>query len=169
MHTDPPAWRRLLVPGGLRMDKLSKILQITMGWNNSHLHVFLVGELSHGMHADDYPEDEIDETEVTIHSALLSQRRVVYEYDFGDGWEHDIAIESATRQPFGLKFAVCIDGQHACPPDDIGGPGGYRNFLAVVADPAHKEHQSYVEWYGSEFDPFEFDLGVINAELQRLK
>jgi hypothetical protein len=79
-----------------------------------------------------------------------------------------VAIEALTRSSFGLKFGVCIDGQNACPPEDVGGPYGYSHFLDAIADPENEEHDSYLEWVGGPFDPAEFDLASANADLQRI-
>ena len=170
---NPVVWRRVLVPGAVRMAKLSEMLLAAMGWTNSHLHAFRVGEKRYGMCFDEYPEDEIDEKGVTVLQALREEQRFVYDYDydydFGDGWEHDVIVEELTWSYFGLKFAVCIDGQNACPPEDVGGPGGYSEFLDAIADPKHEEHESYLEWAGGSFDPAEFSVAATNAALQRVR
>jgi pRiA4b ORF-3-like protein len=166
---DPAVWRRVLVPGSVRMAKLSEILLAAMGWTNSHLHAFRVGDRLYGMNFDEYPDGEVDEKDVTVLQALRDERRFVYEYDFGDSWEHDVVIEDVTRTPLGLKFGVCVDGQNACPPEDVGGTGGYAEFLAAIADPAHEEHDNYLEWAGGPFDPAAFDLVAANAALQRIR
>jgi hypothetical protein len=170
-HVAPLVWRRLLVPGGVRLDKLSDIFQATMGWNNSHLHAFLVGDVSYGMLDDDEdgPDDQRDETEVTVHDALSGQQRLTYKYDYGDGWEHEVTVEDMGKQAFGLKYAVCLEGENACPPDDVGGPSGYGDFLAAIADPTGQGHRLAMEWSGGSFDPAAFDLVATNAELQRIR
>ena len=71
---------------------------------------------------------------------LGGHERFAFDYDFGDGWEHDVVIEK--RSPSSVAFAECLDGQNACPPDDVGGPGGYEDFLAALADPAHEAHDA---------------------------
>ena len=162
---DPVVWRRLIVPGSVRMAKLSEMLLAAMGWTNSHLHAFRVGDVRYGMNADEYSDGEIDEKQVTVLQALRDERRFVYDYDFGDGWEHDVVIEDLSWTSFGLKFAVCIDGERACPPEDVGGPWGYSEFLAAIADPHHEEHESHLEWVGGSFDPARFDLATANAAL----
>jgi hypothetical protein len=68
-----------------------------------------------------------------------------------------------------LKFAVCLDGQNACPPEDVGGAPGYAYFLEAIADPSHEEHDSYLEWVGGFFDPAEFDLASANALCQKVR
>jgi Plasmid pRiA4b ORF-3-like protein len=118
---------------------------------------------------DDYPDEEIDEKGVTVLQALREERRFVYDYDFGDGWEHDVIIEEITWPHLGLKFAVCIDGQNACPPEDVGGPGGYSEFLDAISDPTHEEHKSSLEWAGGSFDPVAFSVAGTNAALQGVR
>lgn len=166
---DPPVWRRLLVPGSVRLAKLHDMFQAAMGWTDSHLHSFEIGDERYGMHADDYPEDEIDDKTVTVISAVRDQRQFLYEYDFGDSWDHEIVIESTWSIPTGLKFAVCVDGQNACPPEDCGGAYGYAQLLDAVADPTHAEHEDVMRWLGGPFDPAAFDLAEVNAALQRLR
>jgi hypothetical protein len=166
---DPVIWRRVLVPGSVRLAKLSEMLLAAMGWTNSHLHAFLVGDKRFGMQFDEFPEGEIDEKDVTVLQALRDQRRFVFEYDFGDGWEHEVVVEELTWSYYGLKFAVCIDGQNACPPEDVGGIPGYAYFLEAITDPDHEEHDSYLEWVGGSFDPAEFDLGAANAACQKVR
>src|SRR5271155_865849 len=147
-HLNPVIWRRILVPGAVRLPKFSQMLLASMGWTNSHLHQFRVGQKLYGMHIEDWPDEEIDEAGVTVLQALREERRFTYDYDFGDGWEHEVVIEELTWSYFGLKFAVCIDGQNACPPEDVGGTGGYEEFLEAIADPNHEEHERYLEWVG---------------------
>ncbi len=162
-------WRRLLVPGAVRMTHLSGMLIAAMGWNGSHMHDFRVGDTLYGMHVDDYPEWEIDEKEVTVLQALRDEQRFIYDYDFGDGWEHEVVIESHARPELGIKYAVCIEGENACPPDDVGGPVGYAEFLRAIADPNHPEHGNSLEWIGGAFDPARFDLAAVNAALQKIR
>jgi hypothetical protein len=127
---DPPIWRRLLVPGGAKLSKLHDVFQAAMGWTNSHLHSFTIGDHLYGMQFDDYPEGELDETEHTVLDVLrMTLRRFIYEYDFGDSWTHEVVVEDVAFSPHALKFGVCLDGQGACPPEDVGGTGGYAHFL----------------------------------------
>ena len=148
----PPIWRRLLVPGSIRLAKLHDVFQAAMGWTNSHLHSFRVGEGLYGMHFDDYPEEEIDEKEVSVLQVLRGHKSFIYDYDFGDSWEHEVKIEDLTWSRNGLKFAVCLVGANACPPEDSGGVSGYEHLLEVLADPSHEEYQHLVEWVGGSFD-----------------
>lgn len=165
----PTVWRRLLVPATVRLVKLHDIFQAAMGWTNSHLHSFTIGGELYGMHFDDYPEHEIDEKEVTVLRAIGEHRRFSYEYDFGDSWEHEVVVEDFVRTPRGLKHAVCLDGQNACPPEDCGGVGGYAELLEVLADPEHEEHDHLMGWVGGAFDATFFDLAGVNVALQHVR
>jgi hypothetical protein len=165
----PAVWRRILVPTSIRMAKLHDIFQATMGWTNSHLHAFTIGYTRIGMCFDDYPEDEIDEHEVTVLASLRGQRNFLYEYDFGDSWSHVVTVEREIRTPHALKYAICLDGANACPPEDCGGPWGYENMLAALADPKQAEHRELVRWIGGvAFDRTVFDLIETNSMIQKV-
>lgn len=166
----PTIWRRILVPTRVRMARLHDMIQATMGWTNSHLHAFTVGDARFGMCFDDYHEGEIDEQTVTVLQALGGRKEFTYEYDFGDGWEHTVTIEAEYRSLHALKFALCLAGENACPPEDSGGPGGFEYFLEVLADPRRDEHENYVRWNeGDTFDRAAFDLIEVNAALQKVR
>jgi hypothetical protein len=82
---------------------------------------------------------------------------VPYEYDFGDGWEHELTLEAILPRQVGQKYPFCVDGARACPPEDCGGVYGYENVLTVIQNPTHEEHESMLEWLGGRFDPERFD------------
>lgn len=165
----PTVWRRVLVPGSATLAALHKMIQAAMGWENLHLHNFVIDDKMYGTQVDDYPEDELDETAVTVTQAVGDRRRFRYEYDFGDAWGHDVVVEDLTPVSLDLRFAVCIDGQNACPPEDCGGSPGYEELLEVLGDPAHEEHERMARWVGREVDPTAFDLAGANAALQRVR
>lgn len=165
----PRVWRRLLVPASVRLDKLHRMFQPAMGWQDRHLHAFEIGGERYGMQFDEYPDEELDERSVTVVSAVGTNQRFRYEYDFGDSWEHEVTVHGVRRMPIGLRFAVCLDGAMACPPEDSGGPGGYEDLLRVLGDPSHEDHEHSREWMGGPFDPHEFDLALANARLQAVR
>lgn len=165
----PIVWRRLLVPGAVHLPKFADMLCAAMGWQNYHLHSFRVGDALYGMHADEYPENEIDEKGLSVLQVFRDERRFFFDYDFGDSWEHEVVVEDLSWSHFGLKFAVCIDGQNACPPEDVGGVPGYEEFLRTIGDPDHEEFDDYVAWAGGYFDPAVFDLAAANALLQKVR
>src|SRR5712691_1212445 len=117
IDSEPLVWRRLLVPAAVRLDKLHRIFQDTMGWTDSHLHMFRMDDdVLYTSYDHDLLQDELDERMSTFEQALGDRSRFAYDYDFGDGWEHDVIIEDKMATRFGLKYAVCVDGQNACPP-----------------------------------------------------
>ena len=169
IDSDPLVWRRLLVPATVRLDKLHRVFQDTMGWTDSHLHMFRIeDDVLYTSYDHDLLQGELDERMSTLEQALGDQNRFAYDYDYGDNWEHDVIIEEKTATRLALKYAVCVDGQNACPPEDCGGISGYERFQEVLADPTDEEHEHYTEWVGGSFDPEHFDLVVVNAALQRI-
>jgi hypothetical protein len=165
----PTIWRRLLVPGEIKLSKLHDILQAAMGWEDYHLHLFQIGDASYGRMDDDLDEDDIDEDSVVLSGLVQAPMRFSYQYDFGDDWQHEVVVESIEPVPVILKWAVCLDGQRACPPEDCGGAGGFQRFLEAVGHPDHDDHDELVEWFGRPFDPEGFSVAGANAALQRVR
>ncbi len=165
----PPVWRRVLVPGEMGLAELHEVVQVAMGWSNSHLHEFEVGGARYGVPDPDWGLGEVaDESRVKLFRVAQEGSRLRYAYDFGDGWEHEVTVEKvAGRQP-GTRYPRCIAGRRACPPEDVGGPWGYQDFLAAVGDPGHGEHEQWVEWVGGGFDPAEFDVAAVDKALDAL-
>ena len=85
--------------------------------------------------------------------ALGARKFFIYLYDFGDGREHRVTVEKILPPAPGLKLPQCSDGANACPPEDVGGPPGYNEFLQAINDPSHEEHESMLDWCGGSFDP----------------
>ena len=162
----PPIWRRLLVPNNITLDKLHRIIQSAMGWWDYHLHQFIVWGQYYGKPHPDYDDyvDMRDECDIRL-SQIGPGEKFIYEYDFGDSWEHTVLIEKALPPEPGQPYPVCIKGKRACPPEDVGGIWGYASFLEAIRDPDHEEHDEYLEWAGGEFDPEAFDLDEINEAL----
>jgi hypothetical protein len=160
----PPVWRRLLMPGTMNLGQLHTAIQATMGWHDSHLHVFDIAGDAFG---DPRSVDDVaDEKRPTLNDLLRSSVvRFGYTYDFGDNWEHTIAFEKSDLPVEGESYPVCIGGKRNCPPEDCGGVWGYEQLLGILADPKHPEHEDQVEWIGEEFDPNEFDLERANSAL----
>ena len=165
----PPIWRRLRVPD-CRLDELHEIIQVAVGWTNSHMHEFHVGDQRFST-----PEmeefGEVDpqarqESEVLLSELVKSgHKKLRYFYDFGDDWRHTITIEK-TLDPMPKDcLPECLAGARACPPEDIGGLWGYADFLAAKADPKHELHEEFEEWYEGKFDPELFDLEAVNQLL----
>jgi hypothetical protein len=164
----PAIWRRLRVPGGVTLAQLHGVLQDAFGWTNSHLHQFRVGgELFGVPDRDGWGGPEvISERRVRLDEVAGLKSRLAYEYDFGDGWVHDVVVE---RVDTGSEPApICLDGRRAGPPEDCGGPFGYERLLEVLADPRHPEHAEMLEWAGPYVRPGHFDLEFTNKKLRTL-
>jgi hypothetical protein len=171
----PPIWR-LQVPDNANLGWLHAVIQVAMGWTNSHLHQFHVGS----MQISD-PSFELDELEGSPKTHDENKTRIgdvaprvgsklVYEYDFGDSWVHHIAVEKILEpDPQSARVARCLAGARACPPEDCGGVWGYQELLQVIRNPKHKEHESMMEWLGGGFDSEAFDCEVINRHLRLLR
>lgn len=158
----PPIWRRIVVPDGT-LDDLHQHVQTAMGWTNSHLHQFEIRRKLYGdpmLLEDGFGDtDFIDSLKTTIESLFGGKRpprKFLYEYDFGDGWVHEIEFEGMQEVAAGTPVLYCSEGARCCPPEDVGGVWGYENFLAAIGDPQHEEHEFYTEWAG-DFDPEHFD------------
>ena len=165
----PLVWRRMLVSGEIMLPKLHDVFQAAMGWTNSHLHSFTVADRHYGVSDEDLEDEEIAEEDFRVLDVLNGQEAFVYQYDFGDEWDHLVEIEALTWSSQGLKHAVCLAGANACPPEDCGGVPGYEHLLAVLADPSDEEHVQLIEWIGGSFDASFFDVAATNAALQRIR
>lgn len=170
-YTDPVIWRRLLVPGSVKLSKLHVILQRVMGWEGGHLHEFVIGETGYGEPDPDFPSDlpVEDEKKVTLEKALGTRNTFTYLYDYGDDWQHRVKVEKVLPPDVDLPYPRCLDGDNACPPEDVGGVPGYYEFLEAIKDPTHDEHEAMLEWYGGSFDPTAFNLDEVNLRLSEVK
>lgn len=164
----PAIWRRIAVPATITLADLHEILQIAMGWENGHLHEFCLAGQRYGIPNPEFDDAVMDEDEVKL-SAILKRKgqKIAYLYDFGDGWEHTIKLEDYPNEP--LTLPVVLDGARACPPEDCGGPWGYEDLLAALADPKHEEHENLIDWVGEDFDPERFSIQAVNRALASLE
>ena len=168
----PPIWRRIQVTSDTTLRKLHRILQEVMGWEDYHLHQFIIDELDYGE-----PDPEIDYGNPTKSDRTVRLSEVVsgpktkfaYEYDFGDGWWHEVIIEKILPPQEKVRYPICLAGKRACPPEDCGGPPGYAEFLEAIRDSNHERHEELLEWIGGSFDPDAFDLNQINTQLRRIR
>src|SRR5215469_7455994 len=157
LGTNPPIWRRLLVPADLNLAQLHDVLQVAMGWQECHMHEFSAGDRHFGRPD---PEDRFmgmppveNERRVRL-SGVLGRvgAKVIYTYDFGDSWEHGIILEKCLPLVPDTTYPLCIDGQLACPPEDCGGIPGYYDFLEAINNPDHERHEELCEWVGDDYD-----------------
>jgi len=142
-----------------------------MGWYDGHLHLFDLG----GMIVTDAEtltevwEDGVDEQRARLPQFVRQAgQKLRYEYDFGDGWEHELLLEKILPVEADVHYPCCLKGKRACPPEDCGGVWGYADLLEAIADESHPEHEMYLEWLGGEVNPEAFDLAEINEVLQEI-
>lgn len=169
--TQPPIWRRIQT-ADCTLDDLHQHIQAAMGWTNSHLHQFNIGGKCYGDPA--LLDDDIDgiaciDSTITKISRLVpkdrKRLRFDYEYDFGDGWEHEIVFEGSPDPEAGQKYPLCLEGERACPPEDIGGVWGFYAMLEALANPKHERHEEFMNWAG-EFDPESFDAAAATKAMR---
>lgn len=166
----PPIWRRLQVPATTTLADLHPILQVAMGWHNAHLHQFIVdGAYYSAVNLDDPFMETHDAGKAILRQiAPREGSKFVYEYDFGDSWEHVILVEKIVPPEPDVHYPRCLTGKRAGPPEDCGGIWGYSDLLEILAQPDHPEREEWLDWLGEEFDPAAFDVDQVNQTLQRL-
>ena len=143
-----------------------------MGWEDSHLHRFVIEDEYYGTPEEHERGSQTtrDERKYTLRDVVPREgSHFVYDYDFGDYWQHVIVVEKTLARKKGVLYPVCLAGSRACPPEDVGGIGRYHEFLDAIANAAHPEHDDLAEWIGDNFDPEAFDVNEINQKLHNLK
>ncbi len=166
---NPPIWREVILKSDYTMSDFHKIIQTVMGWSNSHLHQFVYND---EFYCDPEFEDEwsegncIDYTDIKLSDLIqYENQNMVYEYDFGDGWEHLIVFEEILDKEG--EYPECIGGERRAPPEDCGGPPGYEHLLKILKNPNHEEYENITKWVGNSFNPEEFDKNDINEALKQ--
>jgi len=171
----PRIWRIIQVPSNFNFQQLHIAIQDAMGWFDCHLHQFFLKDIENplntisiGLLDDemDLEEDDgmKDETLFLIKDYFkVPNTKVLYEYDFGDGWEHDIIFEGVAYEKG--QMPIIVNGKNPCPPEDAGGSNGFMEFLKIMKNPEHPEHEEMSDWYlnnrcgsnGKQFIPEKFN------------
>lgn len=172
LESQPPIWRRIQVKN-CTLDKLHEHIQTAMGWTNSHLHQFEIDGERYGdpeLLDDGFEDFECVDSTVAKISEIVPKDgkrfQFTYQYDFGDNWQHEVLFEGCLKAEKGGRYPQCVEGERACPPEDVGGVWGYAEFLEAIADPKHEQHDDFVEWAG-DFDPEEFDSEKATKAMRR--
>lgn len=172
---EPLVWRRFVVPAELSLDRLHDVIQIIMGWKDSHLHEFNFGKHRYV----EIINEDFDDEETFLEGSVRLNKHLkkkgdscLYVYDFGDSWDHRLTLEDANYK---LREDDCeisvLDGERACPPEDVGGPPGYLEFCKTIKNPKNKEYEATVAWASGfqptckKFDPAYFDCAAVNETL----
>ncbi|MCH7881167.1 MAG: plasmid pRiA4b ORF-3 family protein [Proteobacteria bacterium] len=162
---NPTIWRRIQVPRSYTFWDLHVAIQDSMGWLDYHLHAFRFGKRKSNISWEiGIPDDEGIGTVDTLPGWEVSivdhfhepGSSCIYEYDFGDGWTHEVLLEGILLSEKGRRYPLCIGGERACPPEDCGGSPGYYRLLQVLSDHNDEEYEDMVEWVGKKFSPEKF-------------
>jgi len=172
LDADPAIWRRIELPAGFTLKHLHDVIQTVMGWYDGHLHHFQIGGMLYG---EPSPEDDLHDRELLnerkFKLASLAndgERAFEYVYDYGDNWRCTVVLEALTAADPGVTYPRLVSGARHGPPEDVGGPWGYIDFLDAIADPKHERCAELTEWSGGDFDPDRFDIDEINRALAQL-
>jgi hypothetical protein len=163
----PPVWRRFVVPKDIMLNQLHDVIQIVMGWTDSHLHQFLINGQRY-TESPEWPIDGYEENTYRLGSLVKEKGSMFqYRYDFGDEWRHDLVVEDDDYLlPEAAEVLTCLKGKRACPPEDVGGVYGYLELCEALQDPDDEERDYWVEWIGDDFDSEYFNLQEVNDQLK---
>lgn len=172
-HTKPPIWRRIVVKNSITFFELHLVIQCAMGWENCHLYEFIVDQYRIGELNDEFDSYNgsklIDSEEIALKEILSSKiKKFSYDYDFGDGWNHEISVEKILPLNTDAEYPKCLKGKMNCPPEDCGGIPGYYNLVGIMSDKNNPQRKEMIEWLGGDFDPKEFNLEDSNTRLSFL-
>jgi hypothetical protein len=180
----PEIWRNFVVPANIPLDRLHDVIQIVMGWTETHIHRF---EISGKKYTEEPESEQLDgQEEGRVRLGELVRNKgdsFLYVYDFGDNWRHDVILVNPRHRPDysdartmieGVAPVECLGGARACPPEDVGSVDGYELFCEAIGDPGHEEHYVLRQWYaglqyhgGDNYDSERFNLEIINTNINR--
>ncbi|MCL2713179.1 MAG: plasmid pRiA4b ORF-3 family protein [Alphaproteobacteria bacterium] len=168
----PKVTRRLEVPADITLERLHLTLQAAFGWDNCHLFEISCGDLGWGIPQPEFGFDTLrDASKVRLGDVLqeFGARRLRYTYDFGDNWEHTIAVGKEIEPEPDVLYPRLVEAEGRCPPEDVGGPWGFADLREGLKDPNHAQHDDFVEWYGdADFDPENFNPELLKLDVMAL-
>ena len=166
LGTSPPVWRRVLVDRDMTLRDLHLTLQAVMGWENSHLHQFVLPRRWNRNPQRDFCTKIVNESRTRVGDVIgTAGERLLYEYDLGDGWRHELRLEDVLLGDESFQ-PMCVAGERCCPPEDCGGPQGFAAMLAALRNASDSSHEEVCEWLG-DFDPASFSADEITRRLRR--
>lgn len=163
-ETNPVVWRRIMVPASFSLEALHSVIQLSMGWQMSHLYDFQIGSFRYA-EPDDFDDIPVKSIGTSLAVALKAHKSFVYNYDFGDSWQHNVLVEDVLSYDEIFNYPICIGGENACPPEDCGGISGFEELKQKVKDPENEEHHEIMRWLGGYYSAFSFDANRVNRDL----
>jgi hypothetical protein len=167
----PRIWRRVEVPLDLTLKRLHDVIQAVMGWQDDHLYAFHVGDTTYGEPTTEaFDGSRVQSACLARLRPLLDRgvERFTYLYDFGDDWEHRITVEAVEEGEPGVAYPRFVDGARRGPPEDVGGPPGYAEFLKAATNPRHRRHTEVIDWYGGPYDPDDIGESAVRLRIARI-
>ena len=166
----PKVQRRIEVPLLIQLDQLHLVLQAALGWTNSHLYEIRARGTGWGMPDPDFGDRPLDARKTRLANVLedTGATTLRYLYDFGDGWKHTVKVERVVEAVPGITYPRLTEASGRCPPEDVGGPLGYGDFLDAVSNPDHEEHTEILRWVGGDFGPKAVDIEALIADVAAL-
>ena len=165
----PRIWRRLLVRESMWLSRLHDAIQASFGWYDYQTHIFSVGDRRYGNPVNrDGMVVEDDRNASLADVRFAGHEHLTYDYLFAEGWRVNIRVEKTMTAEMGGIYPKCIAGGRAGPPEDCGGPEGYKDMLCCLKHPETDLGREWREWLGPKYDPEECDLDAINRALKRL-
>jgi len=167
LESKPLIWREIIIRPDTLLVDLHRIIQTTMGWTNSHLHQFSHDNIDYA--PEEFELEGSQDSRTTKLNTILKKEKdsILYKYDFGDAWEHEIILEKISEDDNKNQIPRCIGGERHCPPEDCGGIWGYEDLLKIISHPKHKEYKGMLTWLGEKFNPEQFDLKAVNQQLKK--
>jgi hypothetical protein len=163
----PPVWRRLVLDPGISLRQLHHLIQAAMGWEDYHLYEFQVGREHYGESGSGLAGIRPAAKTHLADVLQTARSKLVYVYDFGDEWRHEVRLERIWTAGENEPYTFCLDGARAGPPEDVGGPFGYAEWLEMLTGGDESEREEAEEVLGEDYDAERFDLEVVNQRLKK--
>ncbi len=169
LDVKPEIWREFVVPSDITLDRLHDVIQIIMGWHDFHIHEFKIGKNRFSEFIDmEEQKDILFSPEFRLNEFLKRKgSKFIYLYDFGDLWEHSVVVKDSNYKRESDLEVYCVDGQRACPPEDIGGISGYNRLVETINNPASEDFESIMGLIENGYDSEAYDVKIVNWLLMK--
>ena len=167
---EPRIWRRMVVKESMWLARLHDAIQLAFGWFDYQMHRFTVNEAFYGnpVRRENQTEIEDDRDFALADLELAPKEAFLYEYFFGETWQVDVRVEKIEAAQTGVKYPFLTDGKHNGPPEDCGGPAGYKEVLYSLKHPEEPLSKEWLDWLGEGYDPHDLKLEKLNKALLKL-